>query len=433
MVMQERSLIRTLNGLDNLYLNSERLNRAGIVDTGRERREVTELLRDLGIPRSLLAANAGEMSTIEQELIEIARALRLGSRVLILDEPTAPLGEDEIARLFKALRAIAAKGAGIVIITHHLAEVFAISDEVSCLREGEVVLNCATRDTTMNGLIGAMLGRVDWKGSKDSGHIERTIDEIPPKTSQTAAPSVSVRGLQVGGKLSRVSFDAWPGEILGIVGLAGSGRSTLLRSLFGDLAHEAGEIRIKGAPYRPSSPSAAMAKGVFLIPENRGVQSLMLTKSIAENITLTLLARLTNRFGLLRKRKGRELARRAMKTLGVRAVGVDQAVGELSGGNQQKIVLAKALLLEADVLLLDEPTYGVDIGSTHEIIKNVRQMAENGATVFWASSDLLEVSLVADRILVLRDATVGVTLGANARDRFTEKSLLSLMQREQFQ
>ncbi len=158
-VMQERSLIRTLNGIDNLYLNSEHLNAARLVDVRKERAEVAELLEELGIARTLLSTTVSDMSTIEQELIEIARALRLGSQVLVLDEPTAPLGREEISRLFAVLRTIAARGAGIVLTTHHLAEVFAISDELTCLREGEVVLQRPANETNMTGLIAAMLGR----------------------------------------------------------------------------------------------------------------------------------------------------------------------------------------------------------------------------------------------------------------------------------
>jgi ABC-type sugar transport system ATPase subunit len=316
MVMQERSLIASLNGLDNLFLNAERLNGAGLVQVSRQREEVYGLLRELGIPSSLLSTAAGDMSTIEQELIEIARALRLGSKVLILDEPTAPLGRDEIARLFQVLRTIAAKGTGIIIITHHLAEVFAISDEVTCLREGEIVLNCATGDTTMNGLIAAMLGRRDWKGSDESGHPPCETAANAAVGLADATPSLSVRGLDVGTKLSSVDFDAFPGEILGIVGLAGSGRTTLLRALFGDLAIEAGDVRVRGRPYRPSSPAAAMAGGVFLIPESRGVHGLMLTKGVGHRSGRGRTVRRQPAEGRARQgadaRRGRSAPRRAI-------------------------------------------------------------------------------------------------------------------------
>ena len=434
MVMQERSLIRTLSGLDNLYLNSEYKNAAGLVNVRRERAEIARLLEELAIPRALLSTMTSDMSTIEQELIEIARALRLGSQVLVLDEPTAPLGREEITRLFGVVRRIAARGAGIVIITHHLAEVFAVSDVVTCLREGEVVIQCPTKDTNMVGLIAAMLGRRPWEGAHLSVHGSKRIDVAAQSPSRPKSEaSLKVRNLRVGAKLADVSFEAFPGEVLGVVGLAGSGRTTLLRTLFGDLRQNGGEILFRNQRYRPNSPQDAMAHGVFLIPEDRGVHGLMLAKSITENIAVVILRRLSGLLGLLRFSEARDQAQRMTRVLDVRATGVDQVLRELSGGNQQKVVLAKALTLGPDLLLLDEPTFGVDIGATHEIITKVRIMAEKGATVLWASSDLLEVTRVADRIVVLRDGVVGATIGPDEADKFTEDALVVMMQRRQFE
>jgi ribose transport system ATP-binding protein len=434
MVMQERSLIRTLSGLDNLYLNSELKSTVGLVDVRRQRAEVADLLEELAIPRALLSTMGSDMSTIEQELIEIARALRLGSQVLILDEPTAPLGREEIMRLFGVLRTIAARGAGIVIITHHLAEVFAVSDMVTCLREGEVVLQTPTKDTNMAELISAMLGRRPWEGAHLPVHNSKRVHEAARSDSRhNIEPSLAVRNLKVGSKLADVSFEAFPGEVLGVVGLAGSGRTTLLRALFGDLRPSGGEITFRTRRYRPNSTQDAMDEGVFLIPEDRGVHGLMLAKSIAENITVVILRRLSGFMGLLRFSEARAQARKMMKVLDVRATGPDQTVGELSGGNQQKVVMAKALTLSPDLLLLDEPTFGVDIGATREIIAKVRLMADEGATVLWASSDLLEVTHVADRIVVLRDGVIGQTIGPDDSDLFTEDALVTMMQRQQFE
>jgi ABC-type sugar transport system ATPase subunit len=434
MVMQERSLIRTLSGLDNLYLNSEHKSAVGLVNVRKQRAEIAALLEELAIPRALLSTKTSDMSTIEQELIEIARALRLGSQVLILDEPTAPLGREEIMRLFGVLRTIATRGAGIVLITHHLAEVFALSDMVTCLREGQVVLQTPTKDTNMAGLISAMLGRRPWEGAHLPVHSSKRVEAAAQSaTRQKSEPSLTVRNLKVGTKLADVSFEAFPGEVLGVVGLAGSGRTTLLRTLFGDLRQNGGEILFRNKHYRPNSTRDAMDEGVFLIPEDRGVHGLMLAKSVAENITVVILRRLSGLMGLLRFSEARAQARKMMKVLDVRATGTDQAVRELSGGNQQKVVLAKALTLTPDLLLLDEPTFGVDIGATHEIIAKVRLMADEGATILWASSDLLEVTHVADRIIVLRDGVVGATIGPGEADKFTEDALVTMMQRRQFE
>jgi ABC-type sugar transport system ATPase subunit len=434
MVMQERSLIRTLNGLNNLYLNAEHKGAMGLIDVRRQRVEIATLLEELAIPRELLSTIASDMSTIEQELIEIARALRLGSQVLILDEPTAPLGREEITRLFGVLRTIAARGAGIVIITHHLAEVFAVSDTVTCLREGEVVLQTATKEINMSALISAMLGRRPWEGSHLAAHGGKRVDTTRQTASpQKSKPSLTVQKLAVGAKLTDVSFEAFRGEVLGVVGLAGSGRTTLLRTLFGDLRHDGGEIHFRDKRYRPNSTQDAMDDGVFLIPEDRGVHGLMLSKSITENIALVILRRLSGFMGFLRFSEASAQAKKMMKVLDVRATGVDQTVNELSGGNQQKVVLAKALTLGPDLLLLDEPTFGVDIGATREIIAKVRLMADDGATILWASSDLLEVTHVADRIIVLREGVVGATISPDDADLFTEDALVAMMQRRQFE
>jgi ribose transport system ATP-binding protein len=433
MVMQERSLIMTMTGIDNLFLNAERLNRFQFVDVAKERAEIDGFIRRLGIDPSLLSLRVSDMSTIEQELIEIARALKLGDRVLVLDEPTAPLGREEIRKLFEVMRIIAARGTGIVLITHHLAEVFAVSDEVTCLREGKVVLSCPTKETDMSRLVSAMLGRRPWAGAHPHDHAGpngRAAASAP--AGRSAEPSLAARGLRVGAKLAGVTFDAYPGEILGIVGLAGSGRTTLLRTLFGDVRPSGGEILLRGVRYWPTSPQDAMTRGIFLIPEDRGVHGLLLNKSIVENLVLVILKRLINRFRFLDFSEGRALSRRMMKVLDIRASGIDQIVGELSGGNQQKVVLAKALTVGADLLLLDEPTFGVDIGASREIIANVRKMAEAGATVLWVSSDLLEITHVADRVVVLRDGTVGATITRADIGKFTEDSLVELMQRSQF-
>jgi ribose transport system ATP-binding protein len=432
MVMQERSLITTLTGIDNLFLNAERFNRLQFISVAKERAEVEGLIGQLGIDRSLLSTQVSDMSTIEQELIEIARALRLGSQVLVLDEPTAPLGREEISRLFAILRTIAARGTGIVLITHHLAEVFAVSDEVTCLREGKVVMSCPTKETDMTHLIGAMLGRRPWAGARPHGHHDHGERAEKAASARATEPALTVRNLRIAEKFSDVSFEAYPGEILGVVGLAGSGRTSLMRALFGDLRPSGGEILLHGKRYRPGSPQFAMSKGVYLIPEDRGIHGLVLSKSIAENVVLVMLRRLISGVGLLKFAEGRDAARRVMKTLDIRASGVDQIVGELSGGNQQKVVLAKALTLGADVLLLDEPTFGVDIGASREIIAQVRSMAEKGTTVLWASSDLLEIAHVADRVIILREGIVGATIRREVAHEFNEDHFLAMMQRRQF-
>jgi ribose transport system ATP-binding protein len=420
MVLQERSLIPTLNGLDNLFLNSEQVNPLRVVQRGREADEVASLLDELGIPRLLLRLRVSEMSPIEQELLEIAKALRLGSKVLILDEPTAPLGKDEIDRLFGVMRTVAAQGTGIVLITHHLAEVFAVSDDVTCLREGRVVLSSRTADTTMGELIQAMLGRPS------------VVTQARTRTrAAEAVPRLEVRDLHVGEKLTGVSFQIGRGEIVGIAGLAGSGRTTLLRTLFGDIRPTSGAILLDGLPYKPRSPVDAIGKGVFLIPEDRAVHGLVLMKTIAENTVMPILQRLVSKLRLLRMSGGRTLTRQLMARLDVRARGLNQVVGELSGGNQQKVVLAKALAVDARLMLLDEPTFGVDIGATREIIRHVRELADAGTSALWVTSDIHELLDVADRVLILREGRIEASIEPG-EPGYNENVIIARMQREQY-
>jgi ribose transport system ATP-binding protein len=434
MVMQERSLITTMTGIDNLFLNCERLNAFGCVDVRRQRAEIEVIIEQLGLKRSTLLMRVSDMSTVEQELIEIAKALRLGSQIIVLDEPTAPLGRGEIQRLFGVLRAIAARGTSIILITHDLGEVFTLSDEVTCLRDGKVVLSCPTKETDMARLISAMLGE-NPRAHPPLAHPPLHGNAARQQTAGSAAsasepergPILTVRNLRAGTKLADVSFDTFAGEILGVVGLAGSGRTTLLRALFGDLLCSGGEIRLLGKPYRPRSPCEAIARDVFLIPQDRDVHGLVMSNSIAENIMLVVLHRWLNRFKFMKFAEGREYARRMMKTLNIRASSARQPVNELSGGNQQKVVLAKALTLDCRVLLLDEPTCGLDIAATREIKMQARSLAQKGSAVLWASSDLVELTQVCDRIAVLRDGIVYATVAREDKHAFNEHSLSAMI------
>jgi len=426
MVMQERSLIMTMTGIDNLFLNAERLNALGCVSLRRERAEIEGVVQQLGINPATLSMRVSDLRPLDQELIEIARALHLANRVLVLDEPTAPLGQDEVNKLFDVLRIVAARGTGVALITHHLGEVFDVSDEVTCLRDGNVVLSCPTRETGIADLTSVMLGR----GASPLPYLRRSnphYEEPGMPSVSERVPALTVRHLRVGTTLCDVSFDTFAGEILGIVGLAGSGRSTLLRTLFGDVRSAGGELCLFGKSYRPEAPADAIARGVFLVPTDRA-QALLLSKSITENVILVILRRLLNRWRFLNVADARERVRQMMKTLEIRASGADQPVDELSGGNQQKVVLAKALTVGSRLLLLDEPTVGVDIASRHEIMTQVRNLADTGSAVLWVSSDLQEIIQVSDRIAILRDGIVYATINREGRRGFNEHSLSEAIQ-----
>lgn len=427
MVYQERSLVPTLTGLDSLFLNGERRTRVGAINRRRQFAEAFEICNRLGVSPELLRQRVSDLSEVEQEMLEVAKALRVARRLIILDEPTGPLGGSEVDDLFRVVRATASTGVGVVLITHHLREVFEIADRVTCLREGKVTLSASTSETTLDELVQSIVGDQGSYVLEEEPRDRRRRAEVSEERASGDVPAMEVKTLQVAGKLSDISFAVEPGEILGIAGLAGSGRSTLLKTIFGDIRPSGGEMRLYGRRFRCRHPSDAIGQGVYLIPEDRAVHGLVVDKPIVENVALSILARLRSWF-VIRMSKGRERARRAIGLLGIRAASPDQVVAELSGGNQQKVVIAKAVQTEMRLLLLDEATFGVDIGAAKDVAKYVRSFVEAGNAAIWASSDLNELMEVSDRILVLSDGRIRSEIPRGASE-FTESAVLAQMQR----
>jgi len=417
MVLQELSLISTLSVADNIFLNAERTGRFGTIAGRAERREARSLLEELGITEVSPSTLVGELSIAQQQTVEIAKALRLGRRLLILDEPTAPLSRQEVARLFELVRKAAALGTGIVFITHHLREVFEVCEEVTVLRGGRKVLSAGTSETSLDEVVAALVG--------GSLAVTETVSTGPPPSAQ--APVLEVEDLTVRGKLEGVSFRLAPGEIVGVAGLAGSGRTTLLQVLFGAIRPDRGTVRLDGARYRPRGPAGAIARGTFLVPEDRHVHGVILEHTIEQNVVLPVLGEL-RRLCFFSARAARRAVEWVLATLDVRATGRHQMVQELSGGNQQKVVFSKALLAHPRVLLLDEPTFGVDVQTAAEVIRRVREEVAGGRAAVWVSSDLTELLQVSDRILVLADGGIKRVLRRGSAD-FTEEALLHTMQR----
>ncbi len=419
MVLQELSLIPTLSVVDNIFLNAEKRSPLGTISARAQRREARALLRNLGITGINPSRPVGELGVAELQMIEIAKAARLSSRLLILDEPTGPLARAEVGRLFELIRRTAALGLGVVFITHHLREVFEICDEVTVLRDGRTVLHEATAETDVGAVVRALVGR----------ELAAAEAEHTPRPPSDAQPLLEVRGLTVKGKLDDVAFRLLPGQIVGVAGLAGSGRTVLLKTLFGDIRPERGEMRLEGRRYRPRSPADAIAKGVFLVPEDRRVHGLVPIHSVEQNVVLSILRRL-KRLLLYRPRAARRLVRRMVETLGIRLANLRQPVPELSGGNQQKVVFSKALLSEPDLFLLDEPTFGIDVHTAADIVRLIRAEVEGGKAALWVTSDLPELLNVADEILVLADGTIKDVVPRGAPG-FSEEALLHAIQRSE--
>jgi ribose transport system ATP-binding protein len=399
MIFQELSLVPTLTVAQNVYLTREARTRRGLLDDRALERQANELLAELGVdidPRT----EVGRLGAASMQLVEIAKALSQDARVLIRDEPTASLARSEVEALFRIIDRLKQRGISIIYITHRLEEVMAVADRVTVLRDGRLVGTRPTSELDVEALIelivGSSIGRALERG-------ERSVD-------RSGTPLLSLQGVSTSTGLDGIDLDLHPGEIVGIAGLMGSGRSELARAVFGIDALSSGEIRLRGERVRIRRPADAIEHGIVLVPEDRRTQGLVLSHSVERNLTLALLRRLS-RGGLLDDGEGAGIAERYVARLGIRTRSLDTPVRRLSGGNQQKVVLAKWLATEPDVLILDEPTVGVDVNTRSEIADLVRSLADQGKAVLVISSELAEVLALSDRILVLRDGRIHRSVG----------------------
>ena len=399
MVFQERSLVPDLSTVDNIFLNGE-TKRAGLVNARAELREARALFERLGV-RISPTAPVGQLGIADQQMVEIAKALRLASSVLILDEPTAALTEREVQRLFAVVRQIAESGVGIIYVSHRLAEVFDLCDEVTVIRDGRIVLSTEVAKTDLREIVATITGDDVRAGQEATGG--KDLGRSSEKSEQSSV--LEIQGLHVSKKLHDISFDVRAAEILGVAGLAGSGRSTLLKALFGIVPRRSGKIRVADRQVNPTSPARAIRQGLYLIPENRKVEGLVLEHSVGANLVISILKRLC--VGpLVSARRSTHAARQNIEQLRIQPTDPRRPVEWLSGGNQQKVVLGKSFNARSRVLLLDEPTFGVDVRSRSEIRNRIRAFADAGNGVVWVTSDVRELIDVSDRILILVDGRV---------------------------
>jgi len=407
MIFQELSLVPTLTVAQNIFLHREPRRAGGLLDDGAARRRAAEILKDLGEdidPRTPVEL----LSTGARQMVEIAKALSKNARVLIMDEPTSSLSETETQSLFRIARRLKESGISIVYISHRMSEIFTICDRVTVMRDGQTVLTDECRNVGMDGLIEAMLG----SGSVASlTYRERARDP-------NAAPVLEVDGLDVGNRVRGASFSVAAGEIVGLAGLMGSGRTEIAEAIFGVRPIGAGSVRIDGKPV--TSTAEAMAAGVALVPEDRRRQGLVLEHTVHDNFMLPSL----RRFGrglFVRDREAANEGEAAVRDLKIRTDGLGKVVRLLSGGNQQKVVLAKWLARNPRLLILDEPTVGVDIGAKADIVAIVRAIADKGTAVLVISSEFEELLALSDRLVVLHDGAVVRTM--ERRDIASEEVL----------
>jgi ribose transport system ATP-binding protein len=408
-IYQELSLVPDRSIADNVFLGHLPYGPLGFVRRAARDGAARTLLARVGLDlpphRPVRSLGIGA-----QQLVEVARALSRRARVIVMDEPTAPLSGSEVGILFRTIAGLKAAGVGIVFISHHIAEVFEICDRVTVLRDGQAVETRPAAAWTRDALVQAM--------------VNRPITAMFPKAAVPIGPALlEVEGISVPGRVEGVGFAVRAGEIVGLGGLMGAGRTEVLKAVFGALPGATGRVRVAGRVVAARSPRRAMAAGIAFVPEDRKAEGLILPFPVRDNIALSTLGRLAWLRVFASTRRAGAVARRAVEALRIRTPGVMQPVGSLSGGNQQKVVLARALQVRPRVFLLDEPTRGIDVGAKVEVYRLIGELAAQGAAVVIASSDMLELLGLCDRILVMR---AGRLAGAVERTEFSQERVMAL-------
>jgi ABC-type sugar transport system ATPase subunit len=407
-IHQEFNLLPDLSVAENLAVGREPRTRLGLVDVKAMRRRAEELLGRLGV-RLDVGAPVATLTVAQQQLVEIAKALSVDARLVVMDEPSAVIAGEELEQLFAVVEALRDRGVGVIYISHRLGEVFRLADRVTVLRDGAVGTTRPASDVTRDELVRLMVGR----------SLE---EEFPMPSAEPGEVVLEVRDLEVDETLHGVSFALRAGEVLGVAGLVGSGRTTLGLALYGARRASGGEVVVDGRSGLPRSPRQAIGRGVVLVPEDRKTQGVVLDESVRFNLSLPVLGRL-RRSCLVDRRAEAELAERTVRDLAIRPPLPDRTVRFLSGGNQQKVALGKWLSIDPKVLILDEPTRGVDVGGKLEIYKQIRELTARGMAVLMISSELPEILGMSDRVLVLCE---GRAAGILERGEATEESVMRL-------
>jgi ribose transport system ATP-binding protein len=394
-IYQELDLVPHLDVTENVFLGHE-VSRVGFTQRGRAREMVRALLKRLGHPEISPTRIVGDLSPAKQQIVSMARALSHDTRLLVLDEPSAVLDQQEVDNLFRVIRSLTAEGVAVIYISHRLEEIRQIGDRITVLKDGRTVgTGLAVADTPTVDLIKLMTGR----------SIEYVFPPRPESARDRGEPVLEVRDLRLAGVFTGVDLTVHAGEIVGLAGLVGAGRSEIIETMYGGRRATSGTVTVDGKRLRRGSVTSAVHAGVGLAPEERKSQGLLLDEAVYRNITMSSMTRFS-RFGFLDRGEERRRAAELTASLDVRPDGVTRAVRTLSGGNQQKVVLARWLLRDCRVLLLDEPTRGVDVGARSEIYQLVRSLADRGVAVVVVSSEIEEVLGLADRVLVIREGEV---------------------------
>ena len=388
-IYQELLLYPDLSVAENIFMGHAPRTRLGAVDWAQMREKALEILASLNIHDMDVSRKVGSLTVGNRQRVEIAKALSMNARVLIMDEPTAAITESDVERLFAIIKLLKERQVGIVYISHRLSEVFVIADRLTVLRDGRYIATRPVAGTSEDHLVNMMVGR--------------TIDNLFPKLEAEIGEVVlEARGLNRRLLTRDVSFQLRAGEIVGMAGLVGAGRSEVAQILFGFTPAQSGSILIDGKDVTIKTPAQAMRHGIAYVPEDRGSQGLIRPMELRENTSLTVL-RMLSRASFINRRKEMQLARDTIEQLSIRAYSPRQIVGKLSGGNQQKVVVGKWLATKPRVLIVDEPTRGIDVGAKAEIHRLISELAQQGMAILMISSELPEILGMSDRVLVMRE------------------------------
>lgn len=406
-IHQELNILPDLTVAENLFLGKEKTyGKFGILKNREMDKEAAELLAKLGLhvnPKT----RAGDLSVGKQQIIEIAKAIASDAKYIVMDEPTAALTDREIKTLFKTIRELKEKGISFVYISHRMEEIFAICDRITILRDGQYVGERNIPETNFDEIVAMMVGR-------------ELGERFPERRCKIGDVKLEVRNLTIKGLFENISFNVRKGEVVGVAGLMGAGRTELVETIFGYRKAQKGEIIIDGKKVSIKSPIDAMKHNIGYVTEDRKVKGLILDFSIQDNISLTNLKRVSSS-GIMKKEKEQALVKQYIEQLRIRTSSPKQSVNSLSGGNQQKVVLAKWLGTKPEILILDEPTRGVDIGAKKEIYQIINDLAESGVAILMISSELPEIIGMADRVIVMHE---GKLTGEVQKEDMTQELIM---------
>ena len=401
-IHQELNVMFDLTVEENMFMGKEIKNAFGVCDSKAMRAEVRKIFDKLGVDIDP-SKRMDELSIGQQQMIEIAKALMLDAKVIIMDEPTTALTTKETEVLFKVVNDLRSKGVSIVYISHRMEEIFELCDRITVLRDGSYIGTERIKDITMNDVVKMMIGR-------------EIGERYPTRDNEIGDVVFEVKDLNCAGVFHDVNFQVHAGEVLGVSGLMGAGRTEIMQAIFGNMPNVTGTIMLNGKEIKNKNPEMAKKNGIGFITEDRKVQGLLLQDSILKNISIANLDKIS-KSGVLNKTAEDELIKRGIEELHIKCFGPDHACVNLSGGNQQKVVFAKWIYTEPKVLILDEPTKGVDIGAKKEIYSIINDLAAKGVAIIMVSSELPEVLGMSDRVMVVREGEVRGILNKDEADQ----------------